>query len=148
MTVTLYTNYSDKKTVDKSLTIIHAYNCLAKSQIDILRPVLYVNDIDADLYAANYAYIDMYNRYYYVQVAVAPNNVILTCEVDVLMTYRQGIRNINTYISRQEHLNNLYITDNMVPARVNRAISYLSIGNLGSDTSIIFTVTGSGQQYG
>lgn len=144
MTVNLFINYSDKKTVSKSLTALSSYECTLKDSCSILTPTLYIVDYTADLYRANYAYIPQYGRYYYVEITETPNMIQLDCVNDPLMSFNGSINGLNTYVVRQEYLYNMYIADSMLPVRVNRALSYLAIGNLGNDTSIILTVTGTG----
>lgn len=142
MTITLYTNTSNKKTLNKSLTTIGTYECVIKDATDILRPVLLIMG-ESNLATANYFYLSDWRRFYYAEVGVTPAGWTIRGEVDALMSWKSSILSLNTYISRQENVYNRYIIDNNVTILSQRGLSYQKIGTLGDDYSTILTVTGS-----
>lgn len=143
MVVNTYINYSDNRKVKKSITPIKQYGCVLKDRCGVANPVIRIYDPDTDLYRANYAYIDTFGRYYYINnIVTTPEFLELEMSVDVLMSFQSAIFNLNTYIERQENVYNLYIADHSLPVRTERGLSYLKIGDLGNNSSILLTVTG------
>lgn len=142
MVVKLFINNSDTRTVSKSLTSVATYDCTVKYPCDILSPTLLIHDTANNVARANYVYIQDWGRYYYATVTATPTMWELSCNVDALMSWRGSIRNLNTYIERQEYEYNLYITDPLLPVRSERGLSYQAVGSIGDNKSTILTVTG------
>ena len=99
----------------------------------------------------NYAYIQEFNRYYYVgNITTLINGMWeLDCRVDVLMSYRHKIRQLNAVIARQENLYNLYLEDNKLLTTSRRLYTTLAFPNKvnpansdASAPSFIFTCAG------
>ena len=61
----------------------------------------------------NYAYIEDFNRYYFIEDIVSLRNNLweLTMSIDVLMTYRLGILNLRGFIDRSQSLYNDRLID-------------------------------------
>lgn len=107
----LYNNKSDDKVEDKSLTQLGEYTIVFKGDESIINPVLKITDssVSED---ANYLYLNELGRYYYIRKKTYSRQcILLECEVDVLMTYKAEIRQMNAIISRNERLYNLYLSD-------------------------------------
>ena len=107
----LYNNKSDDKVEDKSLTQLGEYTIVFKGDENIINPVLKITDstVSED---ANYLYLNELGRYYYIRKKTYSRQcILLECEVDVLMTYKTEIRQMNAIISRNERLYNLYLND-------------------------------------
>lgn len=66
--------------------------------------------------SANYAYIPLFNRYYVINdiISVRLNVWQIRLSVDVLMSYKNQIRNLYAFINRNEFIYNKYIKDDMV----------------------------------
>lgn len=61
----------------------------------------------------NYVYIEEFGRYYFVSnIEFVVNNLWeIQIDVDVLMTYKRGIRNLVAFVDRNEFNKNPYILD-------------------------------------
>lgn len=143
MVVKLFVNNSDTKTVSKSLTNIAIYDCTVKYPCDILSPTILIHDTDNNIARANYVFIQDWQRYYYANVTATPTMWELSCNVDALMSWSTSIRNINTYIERQEFVYSAYIPDNNVTVTTQRGITYNKLGTLSDDYTIVLVTTGS-----
>lgn len=68
------------------------------------------------LFNVNYCYIPDFNRYYFVQniTSVAIDLWRVSLKVDVLMTYKNVIKTLNAYVTRNEFDFDAYIQDNLL----------------------------------
>lgn len=108
----LYNNKSDDKVEDKNLTQLGEYTIVFKGDENIINPVLKITDSEVSE-DANYLYLSELGRFYYIRKKTYSRQcILLECEVDVLMTYKAEIREMNAIISRNERLYNLYLNDN------------------------------------
>lgn len=143
--ITLYNNYSDNNVVSKNINPITTIACELKQDCSMNNPVIIVgyNSLPNWLYA-NYAYVDIFGRYYYIKdIKIATGSIIeITLQVDVLMSFASQIKGISCVIERQEILTNPYIIDSELPVRSQRFITYKKIGSLGNSHTIVLTVTG------
>lgn len=82
-----------------------------REETSILNPVITIQSEDFPTY--NYAKIEEFNRYYYIDniVSVAENLWALHMSVDVLHTYKDGIMLLNGFIERSENMSNPMIVD-------------------------------------
>ena len=122
MTIKLYTNHSDKIVVDKSITQIGSdMTGTLRADCSIIDPVIKVeSNVGSNLTSCNYAYISEFGRYYYINNIVCSGNLFeLQMHVDVLMTYKSGIRSNNAVVSRQEKQYNLYLQDGVFKEQAN-----------------------------
>jgi hypothetical protein len=110
MEITIYNNASSNNTVTKSLTQIKQVAATFYEESSVIDPVILL-DNDNALYKANYCYIPLFNRYYYIKNITVDNGrqMRLECHVDVLMSF--DIRSLTGVIARNENLYNLYFTD-------------------------------------
>lgn len=113
MTIKLYHNDSDKRTVNK--TIINEGELQGATIIDettILQPRLKVRDNGIIMVQYNYCYIADFKRYYYItNITVSNGYIIIDCKVDVLMSYANEIKACTGVIKRQQFLCNYYLDD-------------------------------------
>lgn len=118
----MYNTASEKNKVDKALTLVKEISTFKiKDNCSIIRPVLIVSKNAVTLTNGalfNYAYIDVYNRYYFVTdiKTVANGMVEISCAVDVLMSFNTAIKNLDCIIERQEKVYNAYLTDGLFTA--------------------------------
>ena len=111
MTIKLYINLSDNRAVNKSLTGEKDYDCNIKRETAINNPVIEIVTTD-DLRGYNYVYIPLYGRYYYAKVSVGPaNTYTLSCNTDVLMSFKSQFLPKEAIIKRSSSLYNLYMPD-------------------------------------
>ena len=104
MTITLYTNASDKRRISKTLTAIETIqNVVCLDPVNILAPNFILEYIASRL-SANYLFCTEFNRYYFLAEPTieAGQRIIFPASVDVLMSYKDEIRALNTTVVRNE----------------------------------------------
>lgn len=113
MTVIIYQNLSEGNVVDKNISEVVQVNGTLRDGTSILNPTIVIESGSDGIISANYIYIVEWDRYYFVnEIANIRNNLwSFSCHVDVLMTYRNTIRQQSAIIARQEFLYNLYLDD-------------------------------------
>lgn len=84
--------------------------------VDIISPV-FVLDYSVDYLNCNYCYCVELHRYYHVVISLdSAKRMILTCQVDVLMTYRDDILQSDATVIRSESVGNpTYVVDDQLP---------------------------------
>ena len=139
MKVTLYKITDQNNTINKNLTDPLEININLKRSEDQERPRLLLKN-DNDKYTGyNYAYIDFFKRYYFVESTSNNNDRIieLQLETDVLETYKDDILNAQAS-------NISYYPDNNITDVRKRKDIYSSDVTLSDDTTMILVTTGSG----
>lgn len=145
MTIKLYKNLSDKVVVDKSITQVGSdITGTLREGCSVIDPVIkFESTVGSHLTDCNYAYITEFGRYYYI------NNIICTgklfevhMHVDVLMTYKDGIRENTAVISRQERNYNLYLQDGVFKTYSQPHIQVAQFPRGFTDFEFIFSVAG------
>ena len=114
MTVTLYKNTSDKRNLNKNLSEIKSVSATAKGEINIISPTLILEYFSNDF---NYCYISDFNRYYFVNsITLIPGHrVQINLTIDVLMTYKEEIKNLTVNVLRYENIEPTFLTDSRIP---------------------------------
>lgn len=114
MTVTLYKNTSDKRNLNKVISEIKSVSATAKGEINIISPTLILEYFSIDF---NYCYISDFNRYYFVKsiTLLTGQRVQIDLNIDVLMTYKEEIKNLTVNILRYENIEPTFITDSRIP---------------------------------
>lgn len=107
-----YNNKSDARYMNKSIDL--KYNNIPLEILtpaSVVRPVLKVSS-GLIGQSVNYVYVDELERYYYIRNWTMENGyILLECEVDVLMSFKNAIKQQNVIVSRQQKKYNLYMTD-------------------------------------
>ena len=107
-----YYNKSDARYMNKSIDLKYDNIPLeVLTPSSVVRPVLRVSSglIGQNV---NYVYVSELERYYYIRNWIMENgHISLECEVDVLMSFKESIKNQNVIVSRQETLYNTYQND-------------------------------------
>ena len=114
MTVTLFKNFSDKRNLNKNLTEIKTVSATAKGDINIISPTLIIQNFSTDF---NYCYISDFDRYYFVKsiTLLTGQRVQIDLTVDVLMTYKEEIKNLTVNVLRYENIEPTYLADSRIP---------------------------------
>lgn len=114
MTITLYKNVSDKRNLNKNITEIKTVSAITKGDINIISPTLIIQYFSTDF---NYCYISEFNRYYYVNSISLLNGqrIQLELSVDVLMSYKEEIKNLTVNVLRYENIEPTFLTDSRIP---------------------------------
>lgn len=146
MTIKLYHNDSDKRTVSKTLT--NEGSLAGATIIDdtsILAPRLKVRDNGIIMVQYNYCYIADFKRYYYItDISVSNGYIYIDCKVDVLMSYGAEIRACNAVIKRQQSLCNYYLDDPLYQSYEYSRIQVKTFNNVFNNYNFILTVSGKG----
>ena len=101
--VTLYHNADEHRVLNKRLSDARVFNVVLKEETSSLNPQIILQS-DYDLSTYNYAFIDVTNRYYYCTITLMENGLfVINMEVDVLMSYKDGIKNLMGLIERVEN---------------------------------------------
>lgn len=116
MQVILYKNTADPRKVNKLLDMVQIKTVNARPYypMSITAPVLKFK-YDNNLTDINYCYIPELSRYYFINNITldSGDTMILTCEVDVLMSFRADILNLDAICLRNQHDFNPYIEDDL-----------------------------------
>lgn len=144
MTIKLYHNDSDKRTVNKTLT--NEGSLAGATIIDdttILNPRLKVRDNGIIMVQYNYCYIADFKRYYYItNITVSNGYIIIDCKVDVLMSYANEIKALTCVIKRQQNLCNYYLDDEQYKAYEYSRIQTKEFPNGFTTNSLLLTIAG------
>ena len=114
MTVTLYKNTSDKRNLNKVISEIKSVSATAKGEINIISPTLILEYFSTDF---NYCYISDFKRYYFVNsiTLLTGQRVQINLSVDVLMTYKEEIKNLTVNVLRYENIEPTFLSDSRIP---------------------------------
>ena len=108
-------------------------NCSIKSPSSIINPYIDIAT-DQDLSAFTYAFIPLYQRYYFVDDIVYNRGLWeVNMSVDVLASYRNTIGAADLYILRSSHTWNSYYLDREWPANGNVTASETLIDDSGAN---------------
>ena len=148
MTIELYQNFSESNKIDKNISKIASVTGSLRNGSSIINPTFTINASNINIILVNYIYVVEWNRYYFVTDVVSIKNSLwqFSCHVDVLTTYKEGIRNLSGIIARQEYLYNLYLDDDKFLVNAQRQYvtkafpNRVAPGNTGN--SFILTIAG------
>ena len=108
MIIKLYKMTSPDNCVNKVLTDEKTVTGDIKNVMDVLAPeIIFAEDISE----YNYCYIPEFSRYYFIVGINAQQFFGIKCEVDVLYTFRDFIKNQQAIIKRNTNYRNDYLAD-------------------------------------
>lgn len=144
MTIKLYINRSDKNVLDKNITQVGSdITGTLRDDCSVVDPVIKVEGLAANITGVNYAYIQEFNRYYYINNITCTGPFFeLNMHVDVLKTYAQEIRENKAVISRQQNKYNLYIQDGVFKTEAFPHIQVAQFPTGFDSFNFVFTVAG------
>ena len=117
MVIKLYINTSDPKAVDKTLTNEISITGVARDPVDVVNPIIEYQRGENDISGYNYAYIEDFNRWYFMSVTDASYNMhTLNMHCDALSTAKNYLRARNATITRNQRLYNSYLNDPEFPS--------------------------------
>lgn len=146
MTITFYKTTSEPNRVDKSLTSLGNTEIIVGyggKDLDKINPFVRVKVETADFDKnCNYAYIDEFSRYYFVEsVTIVDGGLFeLRLHVDVLYTYKTAIGTSDALVVRSGNTNNKYIVDALKPIGNKSTIQLYEFAqgfNRSTDTVIV-----------
>lgn len=146
MTITLYYNSSPPNFVNKTIVEVESMEGTLRSPTSIIDPVV-ILERNSPM-GFNYVYIPEFRRYYYVSgISSESNNLIaVAMHVDVLMTFKTEIANMNAIVKRQENQYNLYLDDGIFKAYQNPKHKLIKFPNGFTEFSYILALAGNGEQ--
>lgn len=113
MILKTYTNTSDERTMNKSITSIGEVSAVMREDSSIINPVFVLTG-GANAFAnVNYCFCQTFGRYYYIDdiATDGANMTILKCRVDVLMSNADAINTLDAVVERNTNTYNLYVDD-------------------------------------
>ena len=127
MTITLSNTRDEVEVLDKTLTDSVSRECVLVNT-DVLNPILKLESVVID---KNYVYIPTFKRYYFVRTVETINGMhtLLHCSVDVLMSYKNEIMELDAYISRNEFDANFLLNDSSMPLLAEKKLVVKGFGN-------------------
>lgn len=143
MQATFYENKSDERYLNKTITSKYS-----NIPIEVLTPTNVVNPslkVSSGLIGqnVNYLYIEDLERYYYIRNWNMENGHIrLDCEVDVLMSFKNPIKQQNVIISRQRDFYDRYLEDDKIKVRNYDCIRTVQFPHGFESLNIILGVVG------
>lgn len=144
MIIRLYNNVSAYNYVDKDITLVEEISGVLRSPASVTDPVITIER--SSPVGFNYAQIPEYGRYYYVSgISMISDKLLgLSLHVDVLMTYKDSIREMNAIIKRQENKFNLYLDDGIFKAYQNTKHKIIKLPYGFTEYSYILALAGNG----
>lgn len=114
MNVKLFNNKSDKRNLIKNITEIKTVTATAKGEINIISPTIIIEYFSTNF---NYCYISDFNRYYFVNsiTLMTGHRLKIDLAVDVLMSYKEEIKNLTVNVLRYENTDPTFLTDSRIP---------------------------------
>lgn len=108
----LYINSSENNALDKNLTSVFSDTCVFKAPVDMRDPDIIV-ETSTDLTAINY--MKLGSKYYFAHAeCITGGRYNIKGHVDVLMTYKEAIRNTTGLVRRNIRSYNRYLADERV----------------------------------
>lgn len=150
MQITLYKNTSSPETVNKNITrVVSPFACSLKDDTDIAHPVILISKSKvSDVTSFNYCYLDLFKRYYYLELPKEKLGGMLEIQgkVDVLMSHKDAIKNLNAMVERQQNFYNLYLPDLRIPDKAYKRVQTLKfpMQPLETDGILYLAVSGRG----
>lgn len=127
MTVKLAKTISENECLVKELTDEKDIECVMVNT-DINHPVLKLKSENVDY---NYCYIEYFHRYYFVNKPEGRNgeHILLNCNVDVLMSYKDELLELECNVIRNENIPIGELVDEKLPVLAKRRIVSFEFGD-------------------
>lgn len=147
MTITLYKVTEDRrqltKTCDNTTKVVEL-SCTIKGDCSIMKPVLEVT-YNAQIINANYLHIAAWNRYYFIEnIHFDAQRLFLECSVDVLMSHKSDIKELECMVERAEESSktDLYMNDKAFKAEARKIVQTRKFPYKFPDSVSIVLTTG------
>lgn len=142
MVIKLYKVLDDPKCVNKALTSELTVSGVARDPVSVTTPVIEVEADNNTLAGYNYAYIEDYARYYFVDPtndSYNLNTLVMRC--DILTSSRVWLLARNATITRNERLYQSYLTDpDFATYAYTNIVTKLFPQSVNMDSIILMTV--------
>ena len=143
MKIKLYNTSIGNKVINKVLQNDIEYALKFKDNTDLKTPMIVLKS--DDLILSNYAYIEKFERYYFIErIELYPNNIYnIYLRCDVLETYKDELLKCDGYISKQtEKINSYYDSGYKNELRKEVDIYKSDIELSDSETTVLSTIGG------
>lgn len=99
MDIVLYVNSSEKQAINKTISSSETLTGALRDESSVINPSFLIQHLNPTGY--NYCYISEFVRYYFITdiVSVRTNLWRINCTVDVLMSFKTQILNLNVTVS-------------------------------------------------
>lgn len=148
MEITLYTNESEKNKLEKTITNSILLEGNLRDESSIINPIILISSNKEDIpYMYNYAYIPAFGRYYFITdiESVRTGMWRVSMHVDVLMSYKEQIKNLNVIINNSEETGaNNYLSGNQWITNVKNTTSIVNFPNGLNDNGEFILITAGG----
>ena len=122
-TLVLYQNTAEKNRVDKSSYLLNglALEGYLRGETSVVNPSILIEISKQNeqqvLFSYNYLYYKPFNRYYFIDNIVSVGNNLwrIECTCDVLMSFKDKIKELNCFVGRNEFKYDPTINDELVP---------------------------------
>ena len=113
--IKFYKNISQRNVLNKSITLVLTTQCDFTGELSIEMPYI-IADYDEMLLNCNYAYIDIFKRYYNFSEAPKIENgfIKIQLESDVLMSFKEDVLNSDITALRSTSKPNFYLSDSKI----------------------------------
>ena len=140
VTCDIYVNSSENNRLDKNLTSILSTTVMFKEDTDLINPYIVIESA-TDLTGCNY--MQLGSKYYFIKsITCLPGNMYgINGHVDVLMTYRDQIRQQTGLISRNLNNYNRFLNDDRVKLFAYEQVKTLKFSSGFSKTMQYYLVT-------
>ena len=148
MEITLYTNESEKNKLEKTITNSILLEGNLRDESSIINPIILISSNKEDIpYMYNYAYIPAFGRYYFITDIESVRTGIwrVSMHVDVLMSYKEQIKNLNVIINNSEETGaNDYLSGNQWITNVKNTTNIVNFPNGLNDEGEFILITAGG----
>lgn len=148
MEITLYTNESEKNKLEKTITNSILLEGNLRDESSIINPVILISSNKEDIpYMYNYAYVPAFGRYYFITDIESVRTGIwrVSMHVDVLMSYKEQIKNLNVIINNSEETGaNNYLSGNQWITNVKNTTNIVNFPNGLNDNGEFILITAGG----
>lgn len=148
MEITLYTNESEKNKLEKTITHSILLEGNLRDESSIINPIILISSNKEDIpYMYNYAYIPAFGRYYFITDIESVRTGIwrVSMHVDVLMSYKEQIKNLNVIINNSEETGaNNYLSGEQWITNVKNTTNIVNFPNGLNDNGEFILITAGG----
>ena len=120
--ILVYNVTDENSKVFKSLLYGYKHKGIFRDNVDLINPVFEMES--NNVLSFNYVYLNMFGRFYFVDSIECVRNGLyrIYCSVDVLMTYREQLKDLQVYVTRQENTYNEYLPDEKLPVEIDNKV--------------------------
>ena len=148
MEITLYTNESEKNKLEKTLDHPILLEGTLRDESSIINPIILISSEKEDIpYMYNYAYVPAFGRYYFITDIESVRTGIwrVSMHVDVLMSYKEQIKNLNVIINNSEQTGaNNYLSGEQWITNVKNTTNIVNFPNGLNDNGEFILITAGG----